>query len=91
MDRYEIFEDNKWVTKARTLNSRFTAASVVAIVPIFLGAGLPWYNERKTKERIKAEKAAREIKQAKIAKRNQNNTAAKLSSPVFAEMEKYTK
>ena len=52
-----LFEksDNAWVTKARTLNARFTALSVLVLVPVFLGFLLPAINERATKKRISQE------------------------------------
>ena len=53
-------KDNPWVTKARTLNARFTALSVLVLVPAFLGFMLPAINERATKKRINEEKAAAE-------------------------------
>ena len=53
----ELFksEKNPWVTKARTLNARFTALSVVVIVPVFLGFMLPWINEKTTKRKFREE------------------------------------
>ncbi|MCD7879588.1 MAG: hypothetical protein LUG16_06630 [Candidatus Gastranaerophilales bacterium] len=49
-----LFKDknNPWVTKAKTLNARFTALSVLVLVPVFLGFLLPWINEKSTKKRI---------------------------------------
>ena len=47
--------ENPWVTKAKTLNARFTAFSVLVLVPVFLGFLLPAINERATKKRIKEE------------------------------------
>lgn len=48
----ENVDDNPWVKKARTLNARFTALSVLVLVPAFLGFMLPAINERATKKRI---------------------------------------
>ena len=52
-----LFDDkgNAWVQKAKTLNARFTALSVLLIVPLFLGFALPAINERATKKRINKE------------------------------------
>lgn len=65
-----LFKDknNAWVKKARTLNARFTALSVLVFVPVFLGFLLPFINERATKKRINKEK------QATIPQNNVNNT-----------------
>lgn len=52
--------DNPWVTKAKKLNARFTALSVLVLVPVFLGFMLPAINERATKKRIREEQAAEE-------------------------------
>lgn len=57
-------KNNPWVTKARTLNARFTALSVLVLVPVFLGFMLPAINERATKKRINEEKAAEEKQKA---------------------------
>ena len=57
-------KNNPWVTKARTLNARFTALSVLVLVPVFLGFMLPAINERATKKRINEEKAAAEKQKA---------------------------
>ena len=53
----DLFKDknNPWVQKAKTLNARFTALSVLVLVPVFLGFLLPAINERATKKRIKKE------------------------------------
>lgn len=55
----ELFKDknNPWVNKAKTLNARFTALSVLILVPVFLGFLLPWINEKSTKKRINMEQA----------------------------------
>ncbi len=55
-------KNNPWVQKAKTINSRFTAFSVLVLVPVFLGFMLPWINEKTTKKRINME--------------NQNNNSA---------------
>lgn len=84
-----LFKDknNPWVTKAKTLNARFTALSVLVLVPAFLGFLLPWINEKATKKRY--------------AEEHQNNTADKInnnqfgyiekSSSVFKDIENFTK
>ena len=55
----ELFKDknNPWVTKAKTLNARFTALSVLVLVPVFLGFMLPWINERATKKKFAEDNA----------------------------------
>ena len=50
-----VYQHNPWVNKAKTLNARFTALSVLLIVPLFLGFALPAINERATKKRINEE------------------------------------
>lgn len=54
-----LFKDtnNPWVTKAKTLNARFTALSVLVLVPVFLGFMLPWINEKTTKKKFTEENA----------------------------------
>lgn len=49
--------DNPWVKNAKTLNARFTALSVLVLVPVFLGFMLPWINERATKKKFAEENA----------------------------------
>ena len=88
-----MFKDknNPWVTKAKTLNARFTAFSVLILVPVFLGFMLPWINERATKKRIKEEQALNG------ANNNNNNTnnlttmnlLTKNNSKIFADMTKF--
>ena len=56
--KVDIIKENPWVKRAKTLNSRFTALSVLVLVPIFLGFMLPAINERATKKRIREEQAA---------------------------------
>lgn len=48
---------NPWIEKAKTLNARFTALSVLVLVPAFLGFLLPWINEKATKKRVNEELA----------------------------------
>ena len=64
-----LFEksDNAWVKHARTINARFTAFSVLVLVPVFLGFLLPMINERATKKRVKEKQAAQALQ-------SQNNT-----------------
>ncbi len=49
---------NPWIEKAQTLNARFTALSVLILVPAFLGFFLPWINEKTTKKRVSDEIAS---------------------------------
>ncbi|MBQ3642531.1 hypothetical protein II906_11500 [bacterium] len=46
---------NPWANKAKTLNDRFTAFSVLLLVPILLGFALPFINEHTTKKKVKEE------------------------------------
>ena len=85
----KLFDDkgNAWVKKARTLNARFTALSVLLIVPLFLGFALPAINERATKKRINKENADK----LTLQKANVNNTPDffaqdKKASKVFGEI-----
>ena len=87
-------KDNPWVTKAKTMNARFTAFSVLVLVPVFLGFMLPAINERLTKKRIKEEQALKDAenknnqnKQPQIQPQMQRELKA---SNIFAEMSKYT-
>ncbi len=89
----DLFKDknNAWVNKAKTLNARFTALSVLVLVPAFLGFFLPWINEKATKKRINEENAN------KIQSSNNNglnNIDANLfnqnSSKIFSEIENFT-
>lgn len=90
----DLFKDknNAWVKKAKTLNARFTALSVLVLVPAFLGFFLPWINEKATKKRINEENANK-------AQSNQNNkinefdTAlfTKNTSKIFSDIENFTK
>lgn len=45
-------DKNPWVQKAKTLNARFTALSILVLVPVFLGFLLPWINEKTTKKKF---------------------------------------
>ncbi|MBQ9244680.1 hypothetical protein IJ182_00265 [bacterium] len=91
-----LFKDknNPWVQKAKTLNARFTALSVLVLVPVFLGFLLPAINERATKKRINKEK---ELKAAN----NQNSNSTILNSEylkkhykenaIFSDMNQFIK
>ena len=85
-----LFDDkgNAWVKKARTLNSRFTALSVLLIVPLFLGFALPAINERATKKRISKEQADKATLQQNNAVNNTPNLFVqdKKVSKVFDEI-----
>ena len=76
------------------MNARFTAFSVLILVPAFLGFMLPAINERATKKRIKEEQALKEAND-----KNKQNNQPKMqlqmqpelkTSNIFAEMSKYT-
>ena len=54
--------NNPWVKKAKTINARFTALSVLVLVPGFLGILLPLINEKITKKRLTQEVAAQTVK-----------------------------
>jgi len=91
----DLFKDknNAWVQKAKTLNARFTALSVLVLVPVFLGFMLPWINEKATKKRISEENA-----NAKKLSDNQNiinNINPELfnykHNAIFADMANFTK
>ncbi len=58
--RLDKGKTNPWIKKAQTLNARFTALSVLVLVPAFLGFFLPWFNEHSTKKRINEELAEKE-------------------------------
>ncbi len=93
LNRTETIEDNPWVKKARTLNARFTALSVLVLVPVFLGFLLPAINEKSTKKRINDEKSINSIKNNNIS--NQKTKFDFMNkfqkSPIFSNMDKYTK
>ena len=91
----DLFKDknNPWVQKARTLNARFTALSVLVLVPVFLGFLLPAINERATKKRIREEEAQKSTKQLnKINMLNPNffNQTQKTNN-IFSDMTNFTK
>ena len=83
--------DNPWVKRAKTLNSKVTALSVLVIVPVFLGFLLPWINEKTTKKRVNEDQHANSVNNshkhnpADTSYFNNNN---KISS-VFADMNKF--
>lgn len=90
-----LFKDknNPWVQKAKTLNARFTALSVLILVPVFLGFLLPAINERATKKRIREEEAQKSTKQLnKINMLNPNffNQTQKTNN-IFSDMTNFTK
>ena len=90
-----LFKDknNPWVQKAKTLNARFTALSVLVLVPVFLGFLLPAINERATKKRIREEEAQKSTKQLnKINMLNPNffNQTQKTDN-IFSDMTNFTK
>lgn len=90
-----LFKDknNPWVQKAKTLNARFTALSVLVLVPVFLGFLLPAINERATKKRIREEEAQKSTKQLnKINMLNPNffNQTQKTNN-IFSDMTNFTK
>ncbi len=91
----DLFRDknNPWVQKAKTLNARFTALSVLVLVPVFLGFLLPAINERATKKRIREEE-----NQKNLNMKNNINTLSpeffnqnQKTKNIFADMAKYTK
>ena len=81
-----LFKDknNPWVKKARTLNARFTALSVLALVPLFLGFLLPAINERSTKKRISEEMEAKRLEKAQQLATMNNEMFTNPSQGVFA-------
>ena len=91
----DLFKDknNPWVQKAKTLNARFTALSVLVLVPVFLGFLLPAINERATKKRIREEEAQKSTNQLnKINMLNPNffNQHQKTNN-IFSDMTNFTK
>lgn len=79
-------ENNAWIKKAKTLNARFTALSVCALVPIFLGVALPFINEKATKKRIKEENKSNELNNTQISVNDYFNNLQK-SNNIFSDME----
>ncbi|MCD7779278.1 MAG: hypothetical protein LUH05_01230, partial [Candidatus Gastranaerophilales bacterium] len=89
----DLFKDknNPWVKKAKTLNARFTALSVLILVPAFLGFFLPWINEKTTKKQISKEQSDK-LKQNPTTTINPayfNNN--RKTNKIFSDMEKFTK
>lgn len=86
----DLFKDknNPWVTKAKTLNARFTALSVLVLVPAFLGFLLPWINEKTTKKKIAEENASHKVKQNT---QHINNAYIENNSNIFKDMECFSK
>ncbi len=86
----DLFKDknNPWVTKAKTLNARFTALSVIILVPAFLGFFLPWINERATKKRIQQENLKTKIN-AKTHLNTEYLTPDKKAQQIFADINKF--
>lgn len=84
-------KDNPWVTKAKTLNARFTALSVIVLVPLFLGFLLPWINEKSTKKRIKEEQANMKASETtKLIDASYFNQSQK-AKEIFADMQNFAK
>ncbi len=84
----KLFEDknNPWVTKARTLNARFTALSVIVLVPVLLGFFLPWFNEKTTKRKFTEEHSVKN-NDTNI----NNNFLIKNNSELFSDIANFTK
>ena len=78
LKKVDIIKENPWVKRAKTLNARFTAFSVLILVPVFLGFMLPAINERATKKRIREEQAAAEAQKAKAMTNINHPTANKI-------------
>ena len=87
---FELFKDknNPWVTKAKTLNARFTALSVIILVPMFLGFFLPWINERATKKRIQQENLKNKIN-SKIELNTEYLSHDKKAEQLFGNISKF--
>lgn len=91
LNRTEILEDNPWVKKARTLNARFTALSVLVLVPVFLGFLLPAINEKSTKQKINVELSANK-KNKSVNNANKFDYMNEIKkSAIFSDMTKYVK
>ena len=76
--------------KISFLTPRFTALSVLVLVPVFLGFMLPAINERATKKRIKEETAEKLQRQAESLKNISANTYLqdKESQKIFGDFSK---
>ena len=88
-----LFDDkgNAWVKKAKTLNARFTALSVLLIVPLFLGFALPAINERATKKRINKEKEELATQQKTVKSTPNFLVQDKKASKIFGEIANFGK
>ena len=82
-------EKNPWVIKAKTLNARFTALSVLVLVPVFLGFMLPWINEKTTKKKFAEDHKTKD----KISNMQMDSQyfLKNNSSKIFRDIEKITK
>ena len=89
----DLFKDknNPWVTKARTLNARFTALSVLVLVPVFLGFMLPAINERATKKRIKEEQEAMKLQQDTNLKSIDASMFTQNANNIFSDIQNFAK
>lgn len=89
----DLFKDknNAWVQKAKTLNARFTALSVLVLVPVFLGFLLPAINERATKKRINEENAQELANKKNNVPMLDTNFFNQGQNNIFADMAKFTK
>lgn len=88
----KLFADtnNPWVNKAKTLNARFTAFSVLLLVPVTLGFFLPWLNEKLTKKQISEEMSQKEKNTNPITNTLYFIQNQKMNN-IFAEMNNFTK
>ena len=88
-----LFDDkgNAWVKKAKTLNARFTALSVLLIVPLFLGFALPAINERATKKRINKEKEELATQQKTVKSTPNFLVQDKKACKIFGEIANFGK
>lgn len=89
----DLFKDknNAWVQKAKTLNARFTALSVLVLVPAFLGFFLPWINEKATKKRINAENANKVQEQNNQNSKIDTTLFLQNTNKIFSDIENFTK
>ncbi len=83
-------EDNPWVQRAKTLNARFTALSVIVLVPLFLGIFLPWINEKTTKKRVQEEHLKSKVSDNNLSSPNFFEQDKK-AQEIFSDMNKFTK